>query len=339
MDMTDAPTLAHEQGEFYGNQQIRLEELRTTSYEEFKNLLIETHNTHPQAEVETSFVGAQNGTLGGGLYPRAQDKDMLMAYALEQAQEQANVQVAALILGTAIVAIHPFEDGNGRTSRTIYSALSRGLDDASPEHQKVRLGGKGDIIDFSGVSREPYELAQKLAYQEAGVTKLASQTWYLSQDTEASKKHYGEREFHGLTSDERAELDGLLGEKNGSEERGDVGRYGGLDDSLLFGFSKVSEELGLDLPINHFSHGRTAVNVPDALMLMDGDAKRKLFEYIQQYHTLKAKAAIDLVGKNGEEVIETDQGAIAIRDYLLTQTNNYLALKLTRKPKTPNQAA
>jgi hypothetical protein len=50
----------------------------------------------------------------------------LFLKAFEKAQDIKNPKIAGLTLSFAINAIHPYNDGNGRTGRIIYSLLSRG---------------------------------------------------------------------------------------------------------------------------------------------------------------------------------------------------------------------
>lgn len=321
--------------EYFGDEMSRVEALSPMDYDTFKRTLIDIHDSHPNIQQEGRFVTRQNGTNGGEYYSVADDKDGLMEYALNQAKTQDDIQVAALLLGVAVVAIHPFGDGNGRTARTLYSQLSRGFSDNDPEHEKLRYNntrGRGlgsDLVSFASVSEDMYGLADKAVYMNTEVAKIATQDWYLSNDPEAAKKHYGDREYHGLTYTEREKLDGLLGYKHGKDGEEGLGRYAATSGAIVFGFSKIEAAHHVNLPIKEFPGNRRAIITPDALTMMSGDMKREFTGYMQEYHSEKARAAIDLIGKYGDTYLNlAGSGKIKVRDYLLTQTRTYLASSL-----------
>jgi hypothetical protein len=316
--------------EFYGDEARRFEELQLLSYPDFKQQLLTIHNSILDDKPEDHFVTGLNGTTRNKIFPRPEDKDMLLEYALRQAQEQPDVQDAALILGAAIVFIHPFNDGNGRTSRTLYGQLSRGFTyeaGKKTEANAVQLNGIGrDFIDFEGITLlEPF--IEDIVFKEADVPAIASSAWYISTDKEAAKHHYGPREYHGLSDAEARELDVLLGEKHGVDGV-DPDRYLGNGKSILYGFSCLVKEYGIELPKRTFEGGRELVITPDALAQLDGDQKRKFIEYTKAYNTLYAKAAIDILGKYKNEPIRLDGGEVStIKSYIVEHTNNYIASK------------
>lgn len=70
-----------------------------------------------------------NEHLGYGVRyqpPAPSDRTVLMQEAFERAQKMADPKLAGLELAFAVNAIHPYDDGNGRTGRMLYSLLSRG---------------------------------------------------------------------------------------------------------------------------------------------------------------------------------------------------------------------
>jgi hypothetical protein len=313
--------------EFYGDEQGRLEALRGLTYTAFKQHLFDIRNSLPgrEPESEYGFVQQQNtrhGILAGEFFPMPQDKDELLAYALKEAQAQEDIQISALVLGVAVLAVHPYEDGNGGTYRSVYSELSRGLTPSSPEYKAAqqphsKLVDLGMMID----TESPYRLVSQVAFLKAGVKKIADQAWPISKDTSAAAEHYNDREFHGLSIEERAMLDAQLGDK----ENNPPGRFCNNSAAILFGFSRLAVERQIGLPIDEAPAGHSQVNVPDTLAMINEDAKRELLKYIQQYPAYKALAAIDLLGKDGDTILHLPDGInIAVRDLLLQYTNNYL---------------
>jgi hypothetical protein len=317
--------------EFYGDEQQRLEDLRELDYPAFKQHLIKLHNSSPGIEVETDFVSTQNRTLGGNIFPRPEDKDALLAYTLEQAEQQDDIQDAAMILNVGVVFTHPFSDGNGRTARALYGEVSRGFtynDNGDVESSLLRAEGVGrSFVNFGDAMHNGCGVwIDRGVYREAGFDKIARSAWYLSEDEEAAQNHYGKREYHGLTEAEVSELDRLLGEKYGID--GDQpGRYSANVDAVVYGLSRLeAEEGGLDLPI---SDGGTRINTPDSLALLNGEQKKLLIQYIKEYNTLYAKAAIDLISKYGNEKVRGKDGIkITRKSYVIGITNSYVASRI-----------
>lgn len=324
-----APRHASQEEFSYGNEQGRLEELRSMDYAAFKEQILQLRNTHPGEEGAVDFVTHQNTTVGGFFYPRPEDKDMLLEYALMEAQKQDDMQVAALILGSAIVLVHPFSDGNGRTARSLYAYLSRGLNSDDPEYKRLRHNGQSDTVDFSAIHHYGDYMADQIIYSETGITKVADAPWDLSKDPELAKFHFGDREYSGLTESERRQLDVVFGTKFGQEGE-DVGRYsGGNDQAVVYAFSKLASEENVNLSINTFQH--TAVNVPDTLAQLTPEQKKKIAPYFYDYGTLRAKTCIDLIGKYGDHQISEKGGKISVRDYLVRHSRNYITSKVGYK--------
>jgi prophage maintenance system killer protein len=332
MTTTEVPQ-TDTRAEYYGDEQSRLADFKQLDYPEFKDLILHVHNNYIEAEHEDAFVQGMNYSRGGTIFPRAEDKDSLLEYALKEAQAKDDIQEAAIILGTAIVFTHPLEDGNGRLSRTIYAWLSRGMPvDATMEDNVeawlVRQGSIGrDFVDFGRLETEGEHLIEKVAYFENGLEPVANGVWHLSSDEDAAKHHYGQREYHGLTAEEAEELDTLLGEKSG-EDGINPDRRAGNSHAVLYGLSKIYAEEGLEMPIR-LIEDKTQVITPDALAMMSGDQKRKLTTYIRDFNTIFARSAIDLVSKYGD-LIETigDGEQMRVLDWVVNKTNNFLAPKI-----------
>lgn len=71
-------------------------------------------------------IGAYTPPAPGHIKP-------LMTKAFEALKTNRNTEQGATMLGLAINAIHPYNDGNGRTSRFAYSLLTRGYDGSSDD--------------------------------------------------------------------------------------------------------------------------------------------------------------------------------------------------------------
>jgi hypothetical protein len=343
--MSDTLTTEHLTREHYGDEATRLEELLGLEYPTYKQRLIDLHDSHPDIEPEGAFVDETNSTHGGEIFPRPEDKDQLLSYALEQAQTAGDLQVAALILATGIVFTHPFGEGNGRTSRAEYAYWSRGLDEDVDEYRHLRrtqgLGYRqdprtevnfGDIMDVYAE-----ELISDVIFRESGFESVAEVAASMSRDSEAVKAPYNaEREYKGLTDTEADELDTLLGQTSWMP-----GRYAKLfanAPAWLYSLSKIHAATGSALSTGTtMVDGEvcTCVNLPDSLALMDRKTKLTFMDYLKEYYTLRAKAAIDLMGKYGNESAnEVGHPEMSIRDYLVDKTNNYLASKLGKQPIT-----
>jgi len=301
---------------YYGDEQIRLDQFQSTEYTDFKDYLLGTRNSHSSLGHVDSFVDSPNFNLGGKIYPRPEDKDYLLEYALKQAQASGDIQVAAFIMGIAIVFTHPFLDGNGRTSREVYGYLSRGIDASSTEHEKLRKSKPGEMnkIDFSWIDSYAGTLLDRIIYDESVVKPIAHSAINDS-SFGAAHEHYEELEYRGLNDEEIRELDLILGEGNRR--------------AVLFGLSMIAKEDGIEFPRVTVKE-RVSVMVAGSLAVLNGDQKRTLIKYTRDYNTHRAKAAIDLIPKYGNQKLNYENGKISVSDWLVQGTRNYLASRVGR---------
>jgi hypothetical protein len=128
--------------------------LETLNYEEFSSLLnringLERTIPTEKRKMDGSGYVQMSGTLFGKNVehqpPRQSDREPLMQAAFEAAQNAPTPEDAALLLGLCINTIHPYEDGNGRTSRLVYTLLQHGYD-----------GTPSDIALYSSLLRNTH---------------------------------------------------------------------------------------------------------------------------------------------------------------------------------------
>jgi hypothetical protein len=108
--------------------------------------------------------------------PQPIDRVPLMEKAFQRAQEVSNPEDAAIILGLAITAVHPYNDGNGRTSRLVYSLLQHGYngsDEDKSYYTAILQNTKGrDIINLdpslAGIDRWQTGIMAEKAAKEIG---------------------------------------------------------------------------------------------------------------------------------------------------------------------------
>lgn len=81
-------------------------------------------------EIRNDFVGIAAPDY---IPPHPSSRAKLMEEALESAKSTADPETAGLMLGLVINAVHPYNDGNGRTARMVYSLLSHGYDGSNKD--------------------------------------------------------------------------------------------------------------------------------------------------------------------------------------------------------------
>ncbi len=77
--------------------------------------------------------------------PDPKDREPLLKEAFEKAIKEDSPEKCATVLGMSILLIHPYLDGNGRTSRTIFTLLSNGY--SGSEKDKMLFSAIGDKDD------------------------------------------------------------------------------------------------------------------------------------------------------------------------------------------------
>ena len=91
--------------------------------------------------------------MNGYVPPDPKDRVPLMKEAFEEAVKEDSPEKCATVLGMSILTIHPYVDGNGRTSRTIFALLTNGYS-----------GSKEDKTLFSEIGQKDNENAEDIEF-------------------------------------------------------------------------------------------------------------------------------------------------------------------------------
>jgi len=144
--------------EVFETPQKGKEFLDSLNFSDFKKFLEFANGTirglaknKERAGNSNSFI--THGNTGTVMYrpPRRLDREDLLKTALSKAQATDTPAKAGLTLALAINAIHPFNDGNGRTARLIYTLAEHGYNGEETDqdlYYKILENTKGrDSVD------------------------------------------------------------------------------------------------------------------------------------------------------------------------------------------------
>lgn len=121
----------------------------------FKQLLFDVNSVCREEHIQDY----EDGKLPMLITPSAADKEPLMTETLQAAvailhdvniEPKEALQRAALVLGGGLVLVHPFNDGNGRTSRLVSYVMHEGLADSATDNAKhlQLLAGENGMREF-----------------------------------------------------------------------------------------------------------------------------------------------------------------------------------------------
>jgi hypothetical protein len=106
-------------------------------------------------DVKVTMAGMVMSNPDEYLPPRMEDRHTLLSFALQKAQ-QSELHDSGMALGIAVTAGHLFGDGNGRTSRLVYTLFAEGYDGSDEAKERVRKlltageGRKSIDLQFGG---------------------------------------------------------------------------------------------------------------------------------------------------------------------------------------------
>lgn len=80
------------------------------------------------------------------IMPSPEHKQELLGLVLQYAKKADNLEDKAFLLAMGIITVHPFSEGNGRLSRSIYYLLTEGYRPGDPNLQKILSDTSEDVV-------------------------------------------------------------------------------------------------------------------------------------------------------------------------------------------------
>ena len=131
------------------------EKLEQVSFDAYKDVLVQLNGIARDLPIlKRSFDGQGvqlKGFMSEAFLPRDEDKEALLEYSYAQIGKVKNKGDEAYMLASVINAVHLFEDGNGRTSRILYTLLSSPSKEEFQSRLQLALGvdGRYDTQDIN----------------------------------------------------------------------------------------------------------------------------------------------------------------------------------------------
>jgi len=143
--------------------------IKNLSTEEFTQLLEGLNGILRNKKKEDWKMDGQDVGVGGNIFtglgyisPRQEDKpellDKLLSSVKMMNKEGRNLKDIALAVSATINAIHPFLDGNGRTSRFVYSILAEGFN----KEQIKKILSKSATLNGTEINIDPGLIKTKI---------------------------------------------------------------------------------------------------------------------------------------------------------------------------------
>lgn len=271
------------------------------SYQNFRQGLIIANNVLRHTVIrdfDSGKNGVHNGDRMGLYFPHPNHKDDVLGLSFDLAQEHQTDSGPAMQLGVAVLAAHPFEDGNGRISRTVHSALA-GKSDEEIEALGIARYHAADVQDDR--ARAVVDLTPPLQlnpYIEYNVYKTAGleRTAYLTEldVSEEAAEMYREAKSR-LSPDSQEDLDTIFH----VDWKEDVDRD---MQSLEFALNALHAAGGniaiVETRTLSTGQPRHIVDMPRTLHDLDDAGLQKLVDDAWHYRRLRAEVTLQCVAAN-----------------------------------------
>ncbi len=153
----------------FGSDETKKEYIRDVSFDKFKSLLVRINGILRDRPIRDRSIDGENVVIENRILgeeispPYYVDKEGLLQEMLERAKKLENMDDIALLAATTINAVHPFLDGNGRTSRTVYLLLRDDYNGTAEDKQRLQevLGEEGRLkVDPNPSLLEEFAVAE-----------------------------------------------------------------------------------------------------------------------------------------------------------------------------------
>ncbi|MFZ1248915.1 MAG: Fic family protein [Candidatus Saccharimonadales bacterium] len=293
--------------------------------------LIAVHNVVVPDEVAGDFDGGKNQMATGYGFPRPEDKIALLGYALEKAKLAQDPHDAALVVAGSIPVIHPWAEGNGRTSRALYRHLARSAPIVPKElNRHARILGVDeearaeiDLGSVWGSGSTLFLLREELIYKRSDIPYLPynrQRVRVMGSDSDGVKNTHDSlsaKESIGLDEEGVEDISNAIG----------MGEKGiARTDSHALKYALVATLSGDEL--NSISTYKGDIQIADLRKFLEtapSEQKKIFCANIWEYRKLAALVAIDILSDDFGAVTTVKDGErqVSFRDLFLEQSNNF----------------
>jgi hypothetical protein len=264
------------------------------------------------------------------LPPRVKDKQGIFEYAVDQAKS-TNLHDAGMILGLAINGLHLFTDGNGRTSRIIYTLFANGYN-ASPEDQEVMAGlmsgeARGDL-DVSFSDSIEYTAEKAIVRQQYGVDFSSFDTpkRFLSDNVPfvGEWKPQLIESSGDLVPVTRNEICDLLNERETIQRA--AGVFAARHPEVM------TEDVLLRFTPDKSRNPHTAIALDTLMPRLTQLHYQELADIAYDIKREALKYVITSIAHPETATLKSDQGPMSFRDFFVEDSRTHAARRLTDKP-------